>query len=54
MTQQNQTKAKAGAVIIPVTAFEQNCLLMWCETTRKAVVFDPGGDVAKIQAAIKQ
>src|SRR5260221_7096311 len=34
--------------------FEQNCTLIWCEATRKAVVIDPGGDVAKIQAAIKQ
>jgi len=54
MKQESETKAKAGAVIIPVTAFEQNCMLMWCEATRKAVVFDPGGDVPKIQAAIQQ
>ena len=58
MTQENETetetKAKAGAVIIPVTLFEQNCTLLWCEASKKAVVIDPGGDVAKIQAAIKQ
>ena len=58
MTQKTETKtetrAKAGAVIIPVTLFEQNCTLIWCEATRKAVVIDPGGDVPKIQAAIKQ
>jgi hydroxyacylglutathione hydrolase len=64
MTQENEaateaateaeTKAKAGAVIIPVTLFEQNCTLLWCEATKKAVVIDPGGDVAKIQAAIEQ
>jgi hydroxyacylglutathione hydrolase len=53
-TTQTETKAKAGAVIIPVTLFEQNCSLLWCEATKKAVVIDPGGDVAKIQAAIKQ
>jgi hydroxyacylglutathione hydrolase len=53
-TQQTETKAKAGAVIIPVTLFEQNCTLLWCEATKKAVVIDPGGDVTKIQAAIKQ
>src|SRR6202158_2885614 len=51
---QTDTKAKAGAVIIPVTLFEQNCTLIWCEATRKAVVIDPDGDVPKIQAAIKQ
>src|SRR5665647_876072 len=51
---ETETKAKAGAVIIPVTLFEQNCTLIWCEATKKAVVIDPGGDVPKILAAIKQ
>ncbi len=41
-------------MIVPVTLFEQNCTLIWCEATRKAVVIDPGGDVPKIQAAIEQ
>src|SRR5437660_9850927 len=56
MTQEtnHETNAKAGALIVPVTLFEQNCTLIWCEATKKAVVIDPGGDVAKIQAAIKQ
>ena len=54
MTQQTEAKAKAGALIIPVTLFEQNCMLLWCEATKKAVVIDPGGDVDKILAAIKQ
>lgn len=56
MTQQNQTdtesNAAAGAVIIPVTPFQQNCMLLWDETTRQAVVIDPGGDVPLIQDAI--
>src|SRR6266568_658815 len=54
MANENQTKAKAGAIIIPVTLFEQNCTLIWCEATKKAVVIDPGGDVPKIQTAIEQ
>ena len=54
MAQQSEDEAKAGAVIIPVTLFEQNCTLLWCTATRKAVVIDPGGDVPKIQAGIKQ
>ncbi len=54
MANEPETKAKAGAIIIPVTLFEQNCTLIWCEVTKKAVVIDPGGDVPKIQAAIKQ
>jgi len=52
MTQQDDTKAKAGAIIVPVTLFEQNCTILWCETTKKAVVFDPGGDVSRIREAI--
>ena len=43
MANETETKAKAGAIIIPVTLFEQNCTLIWCEATRKAVVIDPGG-----------
>ena len=54
MTQETETKAKAGAVIIPVTLFEQNCTLLWCEASKKAVVIDPGGDVPKILRAITQ
>ena len=46
--------AKAGAMIIPVTAFEQNCTLLWSGETRQAVVVDPGGDVPRILEAIKQ
>ncbi len=40
--------------IIPVTPFEQNCTLLWCEKTRIAAVVDPGGDVQNILAAIAQ
>jgi hydroxyacylglutathione hydrolase len=54
MTSQTETKAKAGATIIPVTLFQQNCTLLWEEATKKAVVIDPGGDVPQIQAAIRQ
>ena len=40
--------------IIPVTPFEQNCTIFWCEKTRQAAVIDPGGDVDRILAALKQ
>ncbi|MET0678008.1 MAG: MBL fold metallo-hydrolase [Bradyrhizobium sp.] len=52
MDDNTETKPKAGAIIVPVTPFEQNCTILWCETTRKAVVFDPGGDVPRIREAI--
>jgi glyoxylase-like metal-dependent hydrolase (beta-lactamase superfamily II) len=40
--------------IIPVTPFQQNCTLFWCQQTKEAVVVDPGGDIELIQAAVKQ
>jgi glyoxylase-like metal-dependent hydrolase (beta-lactamase superfamily II) len=53
MTEQTETSAaRAGAVIIPVTLFQQNCMLLWDEATRQAVVIDPGGDVPLILDAI--
>jgi hydroxyacylglutathione hydrolase len=54
MTEPSESNAKAGAMIVPVTPFEQNCTLIWCTATQKAAVIDPGGDLPRIQAAIKQ
>jgi glyoxylase-like metal-dependent hydrolase (beta-lactamase superfamily II) len=45
---------KAKAVIVPVTPFQQNCTLLWCEQTKRAVVIDPGGDLPDIARAIAQ
>jgi len=42
------------AAIIPVTAIEQNCTLIWCTATMRAAVVDPGGDLPRIKAAIAQ
>ncbi len=42
------------AAIIPVTPFQQNCTLLWCEATRKAAVIDPGGDLDRIRGAVAQ
>lgn len=30
---------------VPVTPFEQNCSLVWCDQTWQAAVIDPGGDL---------
>ena len=54
MDDKTETKANAGAIIVPVTLFEQNCTIIWDEPSKKAVVIDPGGDVPKILDAIKQ
>ncbi len=40
--------------MIPVTAFAQNCTLLWCENSRQAAVVDPGGDLDKVLAVIER
>ena len=39
--------------IVPVTAFEQNCSILWCDETNDAAVVDPGGDIPKILAFVQ-
>jgi glyoxylase-like metal-dependent hydrolase (beta-lactamase superfamily II) len=50
VTKAKVTKAKA--IIVPVTPFQQNCTVLWCETSKRAVVIDPGGDLPDIERAI--
>ena len=38
--------------IIPVTPYQQNCALLWDDSTMKGAVIDPGGDVPEILAEI--
>ena len=40
--------------IIPVTAFQQNCALIWEEDSREAAIVDPGGDAPRILDAIAE
>ena len=40
--------------IIPVTAFSQNCSLIWCEQTKLAALVDPGGDAEKIKQEVAE
>ncbi len=42
------------AAIVPVTPFEQNCTLIWDGATKIGAVVDPGGDVDRIEGAIKE
>ena len=41
-------------LIIPVTPFQQNCTLLWCERTLSATLIDPGGDPVRLLAAVEQ
>jgi hydroxyacylglutathione hydrolase len=38
--------------VIPVTPFEQNCSVVWCETTREAAIVDPGGEIERLLQVI--
>ncbi len=39
---------------VPVTPFQQNCSLLWCDRTHEAAVIDPGGDLDRILAEVKR
>ncbi len=39
---------------IPVTAFQQNCSIVWCDETLEAAVIDPGGDLDQLLAEVKR
>lgn len=40
--------------VVPVTAFEQNCSVLWCERSRRAAVVDPGGDLDRVLATVER
>ena len=40
------------AGIVPVTPLQQNCSLIWCTATMRGALVDPGGDLAKLKAAV--
>jgi glyoxylase-like metal-dependent hydrolase (beta-lactamase superfamily II) len=37
---------------VPVTAFQQNCSIVWCDRTMRAAIIDPGGDLPKLLAEV--
>ena len=39
---------------IPVTAFQKNCSIVWCDETMKAAVIDPGGNLDVLLTAVKR
>ena len=40
--------------IVPVTPYQQNCSIIKCESTGRAAIVDPGGDVEQILAAVEK
>ena len=40
--------------VVPVTAFDQNSTILWCDKTKRAAVVDPGGDLERIEKVLSQ
>jgi glyoxylase-like metal-dependent hydrolase (beta-lactamase superfamily II) len=48
------TQPPMRVAIIPVTAFQQNCSLLWCTRTMRGALVDPGGDLDKLELALEK
>ncbi|MBO0343805.1 MBL fold metallo-hydrolase [Roseibium sp. CAU 1637] len=53
-TPSQETLPPVQILVIPVSAFQQNCSLIWNPETMLGAVVDPGGDVPLIQDAIRE
>ncbi|MGE3143776.1 MAG: MBL fold metallo-hydrolase [Hyphomonadaceae bacterium] len=42
------------AAVFPVTPFQQNTALIWCDAEKKAAFVDPGGEVPRLKAALAE
>ena len=40
--------------VVPVTPFQQNCSVLFCETSAQLAIVDPGGDLDKIMQAANE
>jgi glyoxylase-like metal-dependent hydrolase (beta-lactamase superfamily II) len=40
--------------ILPVTHYQQNCSLIWCDVTKQAALIDPGGETARLLREIDE
>jgi glyoxylase-like metal-dependent hydrolase (beta-lactamase superfamily II) len=43
-----------NAVIVPVTALQQNCTLLWCTKTMRGAFVDPGGELDRLLGVAAQ
>ncbi|MCE4538669.1 MBL fold metallo-hydrolase [Pelomonas sp. P7] len=42
------------SLTLPVTPFQQNCSIVWCDVTHEAAVIDPGGELPRLLAAVQE
>ncbi len=40
--------------LYPVTHYQQNCSLVWCDETNKAALIDPGGEAGRLLQAVAE
>lgn len=40
--------------VVPVTPFQQNCSIVWCDETNEAAMIDPGGDIHLLKEKLQQ
>jgi glyoxylase-like metal-dependent hydrolase (beta-lactamase superfamily II) len=40
--------------VVPVTPFQQNCSVLWCERSRAAAIVDPGGELERVLAVVRK
>jgi len=38
---------------VPVTPFQQNCSIVWCDSTGRAAIVDPGGELPRLLAVVQ-
>lgn len=50
----SDTPSRLRLAVLPVTPLEQNCSIVFDETTKRAAVTDPGGEVDRLLQAIDQ
>ncbi|GIX24514.1 MULTISPECIES: MBL fold metallo-hydrolase [Caldimonas] len=39
---------------VPVTPFQQNCSIVWCDDTQRAAIIDPGGELPRLRAEVER
>src|SRR5438270_8889414 len=40
------------AQVLPVTPYQQNCSIVWCTSTKRAAIIDPGGEVDRLKSVL--
>ncbi|MBM3488965.1 MAG: MBL fold metallo-hydrolase [Alphaproteobacteria bacterium] len=47
-------EVRLKAAFVPVTPFQQNCSILWCEASGRGALVDPGGEIDRVLAAAEK